>query len=99
MEDKNIFLFFLLYTCNFLRVRVLRFCLDGLITTSSTTNINYESLATSTVVVNVHVSDGTASATSSLTISIMDVNEAPVFGKTLYQITGTEGNVRKYISL
>lgn len=65
---------------------------NGLITTSSTTNINYESLATSTVVVNVHVSDGTASATSSLTISIMDVNEAPVFGKTLYQITGTEGN-------
>uniref|UniRef100_K1PJ82 Cadherin-23 n=1 Tax=Magallana gigas TaxID=29159 RepID=K1PJ82_MAGGI len=36
--------------------------------------------------------DSTTSATSSLTISIMDVNEAPVFGKTLYQITGTEGN-------
>lgn len=77
---------------------MLCFCLDGLITTSSTTNINFESLATSTVVVNVHVSDGTASATSSLTIFIMDVNESPVFGKTLYQITGTEGNVRIFVA-
>lgn len=46
------------------------------------------------MVVNVQLSDGTASATSSLTVSVMDVNEAPGFGKTLYHLTGTEGAVR-----
>ncbi|XP_048729930.2 protocadherin Fat 4-like [Ostrea edulis] len=65
---------------------------SGLISTSSTTNINYEVLASPSIVVNVHVSDGFASATSSLTITVLDINEAPVFGKTLYHLTGSEGS-------
>ncbi|XP_078334887.1 protocadherin Fat 4-like [Crassostrea virginica] len=63
----------------------------GLISTSSSANINFESLTSASVVVNVQLSDGTTSATSSLTVSVMDVNEAPGFGKTLYHLTGTEG--------
>lgn len=66
--------------------------ITGLISTSSTTNINFESLATASIEINIHISDGTDSATSNLTITILDLNEAPVFGKNLYYLTGPEGS-------
>ncbi|XP_061171751.1 protocadherin Fat 4-like [Saccostrea echinata] len=64
----------------------------GLISTSFTTNINYESLAAASIDVNIQISDGTDSATSNLTITILDLNEAPIFGKNLYYLTGPEGS-------
>lgn len=84
MEDKNIFLFFLFYICNFLRVRVLCFCLDGLIIMFLIININYESLVILMVVVNVYVFDGIVFVILLLIIFIMDVNEVLVFGKIFY---------------
>ncbi|XP_052706998.1 cadherin-23-like [Crassostrea angulata] len=65
----------------------------GLISTSSTQNINYETVsATSTSYqLTVTVSDGYDTSTSTLTVSIADKNEAPVFGKETYAISGTEG--------
>lgn len=80
----NIFLFFLFYICNFLRVRVLCFCLDGLIIMFLIININYESLVILMVVVNVYVFDGIVFVILLLIIFIMDVNEVLVFGKIFY---------------
>lgn len=67
----------------------------GLISTSSTQNINYETVsATSTSYqLTVTVSDGYDTSTSTLTVSIADKNEDPVFGKETYAISGTEGAV------
>ncbi|XP_078337333.1 uncharacterized protein LOC111138019 [Crassostrea virginica] len=66
---------------------------NGLISTSPTQNINYESLSgTSTSFqLTVTVSDGYDTSTATLTVSIADQNEAPQFGKALYAISGSEG--------
>ncbi|XP_062601137.1 protocadherin Fat 4-like [Saccostrea cucullata] len=66
---------------------------NGLITTSSTQTINYESVSTTstTYLMTVTVSDGYDTATSSFTVAIADQNEVPVFGKDAYYISGTEG--------
>lgn len=81
---KIFFCFFLFYICNFLRVRVLCFCLDGLIIMFLIININYESLVILMVVVNVYVFDGIVFVILLLIIFIMDVNEVLVFGKIFY---------------
>lgn len=67
----------------------------GLISTSSTQAINYEALGASATsyVITVTVTDGFDTATQSLSVAITDQNEAPVFGKASYAISGNEGNV------
>ncbi|XP_052706933.1 protocadherin Fat 4-like [Crassostrea angulata] len=66
----------------------------GLISTSSTQAINYEALGASgrSYVITVTVTDGFDTATQSLSVAITDQNEAPVFGKASYAISGNEGN-------
>ncbi|XP_061179511.1 protocadherin-like wing polarity protein stan, partial [Saccostrea echinata] len=65
----------------------------GLISTSSTQNINFESVSTTatTYVITITATDGQATATDTLSIVITDQNEAPVFGKASYAISGNEG--------
>lgn len=65
----------------------------GLIFTSPTVNINYETLAVTSYLIHVMVYDGIAYTTSSLTVTIADVNEAPSFSKNLYYANGDEGSV------
>lgn len=69
----------------------------GLISTSSTQAINYEALGASgrSYVITVTVTDSFDTATQSLSVAITDQNEAPVFGKASYAISGNEGNVMK----
>ncbi|XP_021355490.1 cadherin-23-like isoform X2 [Mizuhopecten yessoensis] len=62
----------------------------GLLSTSST-NINFETVGVTTVTVSVIVSDGTATVTSDLALTITDVNEAPSFQKSQYTSSGSEG--------
>ncbi|XP_078310911.1 uncharacterized protein LOC111132593 isoform X2 [Crassostrea virginica] len=66
----------------------------GLISTSSTQTINFETLgaAGTSYVITVTVTDTFDTATQSLTVAITDQNEAPVFGKNSYAISGDEGN-------
>ncbi|XP_061190353.1 cadherin EGF LAG seven-pass G-type receptor 2-like [Saccostrea echinata] len=73
---------------------------NGLITTSSTQTINYESVSTTSTSfqMTVTVSDGYDTATSSFTVAIADQNEAPVFGKDVYFISGTEGMAGAVVS-
>lgn len=65
----------------------------GLISTSPTVNINYETLAVTSYLIHVMLYDGIAYTTSSLTVTIADVNEAPSFSKNLYYANGDEGSV------
>lgn len=64
-----------------------------MISTSPTVNINYETLAVTSYLIYVMVYDGIAYTTSSLTVTIADVNEAPSFSKNLYYANGDEGSV------
>lgn len=64
---------------------------SGLISTSQTININYEMLSVTSYLIQVTVYDGIAYTTSSLTVTIADVNEAPSFSKNLYYASGDEG--------
>lgn len=68
----------------------------GLITTSSTNNINYESFTTKTADITVTVSDGQDSDAELLQVTITNVNEAPVFVQNSYSISGNEGPVCTY---
>ncbi|XP_052675892.1 protocadherin-16-like isoform X1 [Crassostrea angulata] len=65
---------------------------SGLISTSPTVNINYETLSVTSYLIHVMVYDGIAYTTSSLTVTIADVNEAPSFSKNLYYANGDEGS-------
>lgn len=82
-------------TVNFFHTRQLYIVTAGLISTSSTQAINYEALGASATsyVITVTVTDGFDTATQSLSVAITDQNEAPVFGKASYAISGNEGNV------
>ncbi|KAK3581876.1 hypothetical protein CHS0354_000291, partial [Potamilus streckersoni] len=62
----------------------------GVITTSSTNAINYETLATSSFTFTITVSDGTATDTENLMISISNVNEVPTFNQPSYSISYNE---------
>ena len=68
----------------------------GEISTSSTSNFNYETLfaaGTTSFVFSVTCSDGQDSDTKSVNLEIINVNEAPYFGQTAYSISADEGVV------
>lgn len=67
----------------------------GLLSTSSSQNINYESIVSTatTYVITITATDGQATATQTLSVAITNQNEAPVFGKDSYAISGNEGLV------
>lgn len=65
----------------------------GIVKTSST-NIDYETIGTTSFLLTAYVSDGKASASGTLTISITNQNEAPKFLLSTYTLTGNEGSVR-----
>ncbi|XP_063407101.1 protocadherin Fat 3-like [Mytilus trossulus] len=62
----------------------------GLVSTSTTTNIDYDTMSFSSCTAEVTVSDGSASDTKTLTINIANVFEAPSFAKTIYTLSGPE---------
>ena len=59
---------------------------DGLVSTSATKNINFETLPGGVTAV-------TDTATANLALTIGNKNEAPSFQKTIYAISGLEGPV------
>ncbi|XP_055996535.1 cadherin-23-like isoform X2 [Ostrea edulis] len=63
----------------------------GAIKTTST-NIDFETIGTTTFLLTAYVSDGQASASGTVTISITNQNEAPTFLLSTYTITGNEGS-------
>lgn len=63
----------------------------GTVKTSST-NIDYETIGTTSFLLTAYVSDGKASASGTLTISITNQNEAPQFLLSTYTLTGNEGS-------
>lgn len=65
----------------------------GTVKTSST-NIDYETIGTTSFLLTAYVSDGKASASGTLTISITNQNETPQFLLSTYTLTGNEGSVR-----
>ncbi|XP_048744688.2 cadherin-23-like isoform X2 [Ostrea edulis] len=62
----------------------------GAIKTTST-NIDFETVGTTTFLLTAYVSDGQASVSGTVTISITNQNEAPAFLLSTYTITGNEG--------
>lgn len=69
--------------------------LAGLISTSTVSNIDYDTLSATftSCTLAITVSDNYGSDTDTLTINIANVNEAPVFAKTLYTLSGNESGV------
>ncbi|XP_063407515.1 cadherin-23-like [Mytilus trossulus] len=63
----------------------------GLITTSTTNTIDYESFTDKTADITVTVSDGQESDSELIQITVTNVNEAPVFIQNSYSISGNEG--------
>ncbi|CAC5399740.1 unnamed protein product [Mytilus coruscus] len=63
----------------------------GLITTSTTNTIDYESFTNKTADITVTVSDGQESDSELIQITVTNVNEAPVFIQNSYSISGNEG--------
>nr|XP_022313980.1 protocadherin-like protein [Crassostrea virginica] len=72
----------------------LYFTIDGTTGAVKTTsaNIDYETIGTTTFLMTAYVSDGSASASGTLTISITNQNEAPQFQVSTYTLTGNEGS-------
>jgi hypothetical protein len=60
---------------------------------TSTININFETIGTTTFSLIAYVSDGQASSSGTVTISITNQNEAPKFLISAYSITGNENSV------
>lgn len=69
------------------------FIIDGLITTSTVTNINYEVVTSATYIFTITVSDTKDLTSQNMSITIADVNEPPVFTKTTYVLTTDEAAV------
>jgi hypothetical protein len=67
------------------------FDLAGLV--SILTAIDYETIGTTTFALDVTVSDPVTSDTKTLTIEVINENEAPSFSQTSYTISTTEGDV------
>ncbi|XP_033726682.1 protocadherin Fat 4-like [Pecten maximus] len=60
---------------------------------SSATVVDYESLTSKSFTADISVTDGAATDTySTFTIDVIDINEAPAFGTTIYYVTGNEGS-------
>ncbi|CAG2211209.1 unnamed protein product [Mytilus edulis] len=73
---------------------VLYFDIDsatGLISTSFTSNINYEAVSSTSFTFTITVSDTKDSTSQNLTVTIANQNEAPVFTKTSYALSVDEG--------
>ncbi|XP_069106240.1 uncharacterized protein [Argopecten irradians] len=65
----------------------------GLLSTSTASVIDYESLTSTSFTVDVSVTDGTVTDTySTFTVNVVDINEAPTFGSSIYYVSGNEGN-------
>ncbi|VDI13027.1 protocadherin Fat 4 [Mytilus galloprovincialis] len=64
----------------------------GLISTSATTNINYEAVSSTSFTFTITVSDTKDSASQDLTVIIANQNEAPMFTKTSYALSVDEGD-------
>lgn len=64
----------------------------GVIKTS--TALDYDTMASSSFKFTVHVTDSKDTATATLTINVININEAPSFGHTSYSVNGDEGTVR-----
>ncbi|XP_060066584.1 protocadherin Fat 4-like [Ylistrum balloti] len=66
---------------------------SGLLSTSSSTTVDYESLTSTSFTVDVTVTDNTLTDTySTFTVNVVNINEPPVFGSTTYYVSGNEGN-------
>ncbi|XP_062573085.1 cadherin EGF LAG seven-pass G-type receptor 2-like [Saccostrea cucullata] len=68
----------------------------GAIKTTSS-NIDYETIGTTTFLLTAYVSDGKDLASGTVTISITNQNEAPQFLLSTYTITGNEGSAGSII--
>ncbi|XP_069104319.1 cadherin EGF LAG seven-pass G-type receptor 2-like [Argopecten irradians] len=65
----------------------------GLLSTSTTNTIDYEGLASKSFTVDVSVTDGEdTDSYPTFTVNVIDINEPPAFGNTIYYINGNEGN-------
>ncbi|XP_052692955.1 cadherin-23-like [Crassostrea angulata] len=64
---------------------------SGLISTSSSSYIDYESLSVGSFIMSVTVSDGTGQDIKELHIDVTDINEAPTFISNTFSISGNEG--------
>lgn len=69
-------------------------CISAGAVKTTSANIDYETIGTTTFLMTAYVSDGSASASGTLTISITNQNEAPQFQVSTYTLTGNEGSVR-----
>lgn len=65
----------------------------GLISTSSSSDIDYESLSVRSFIMSVTVSDGTDQDIKELHIDVTDINEAPTLISDTFSISGNEGEV------
>ncbi|OWF49309.1 Protocadherin-like wing polarity protein stan [Mizuhopecten yessoensis] len=63
----------------------------GLLRTSSATQIDYEALTAKSFTVSISVTDGQATDTQSVSVAVVDINEAPAFSLTAYYVSGNEG--------
>ncbi|CAC5374927.1 unnamed protein product [Mytilus coruscus] len=62
----------------------------GLVSSSTTASIDYDTLPFSSCTADITVLDGSSSDTKTLTINIANVFEAPSFAKSIYSLSGTE---------
>lgn len=72
---------------------IILFSKAGAIKTSSI-NIDFETIGTTTFLLIAYVSDGQALDSGTVTISIINQNETPMFLLSTYTITGNESTVR-----
>ncbi|XP_076113785.1 uncharacterized protein LOC143082107 [Mytilus galloprovincialis] len=64
---------------------------NGLVSTSASSNINYEGVSSTSFTFTITVTDTKNSASKNLSISIANQNEAPVFTKKAYALSVDEG--------
>ncbi|XP_052079677.1 protocadherin Fat 4-like isoform X2 [Mytilus californianus] len=64
---------------------------NGLVSTSASTNINFEGVSSTSFTFTITVTDTKDSASQNLSISIANQNEAPVFTKKAYALSVDEG--------
>ncbi|KAK3583305.1 hypothetical protein CHS0354_038915 [Potamilus streckersoni] len=65
---------------------------NGLITTSTTNAINYETLTATSFTLYIHVSDGTLTTDQTLLVKVNNQNEDLFFSQPVYRIYANEGN-------
>jgi hypothetical protein len=65
----------------------------GVLTVSGVNNIDFEVLGAAVFTLTISVTDGRATDTQVLEVTIQNRNEAPIFGKNMYTIAIDEGVV------